>query len=468
MPVDASTLSKPIDWTKSSLSGLLSDLQANILKGHGRDATKNIFLQFDSMHVNAAKKFVNDIGKEVTSALIQLQGTANFKSTGVLAGPIVLFFLTAKGFQALGLPASKTPSDAAFQNGMSGSQLKLNDPPKSQWDTHFGQEIHALLLIADAEEFGLNNEIGRIRTMIPSQGVRVLGEETGIARRNSRHEGIEHFGYVDGRSQPLMLQQDVSHEENGDGTSQWDPRFGPDQVLVKCPGGATNDSFGSYFVFRKLEQKVQGFKIKEQELADAMGLVGEDRERAGALVVGRFEDGTPIVMHDEAKDFSPVPNNFNYANDPNALRCPFQGHIRKSNPRGESATKTPGVTLALERSHIMARRGITYGKRYDGDGSSIPIMPNGNVGLLFMAYQKDISNQFEFTQQSWVNDDSFVASGAGTDPVIGQSPNQQSQKWRTNWDRVSSPTVSFGFQGFVTLKGGEYFFAPSISCLKNI
>jgi Dyp-type peroxidase family len=468
MAVTPSTLSKPIDWTQQSLQGLLNDLQANILKGHGRDATKNIFLQFDSKYTDKAKKFVNDLGAQVTSALTQLQATANFKSTGKSGGPIVLFFLTAKGYQALGLPASKIPSDAAFQNGMAVSQPKLNDPPKSQWDPHFGQDIHALLLIADEDEFGLNNEVDRIRTLFPSQGVKVLGEEMGVARRNKRGEGIEHFGYVDGRSQPLMLQEDVNTEDNEKGgTSVWDPRFGPDQVLVKCPGGETDDSYGSYFVFRKLEQRVQGFKTKEQELADAMGLVGDDRERAGALVVGRFEDGTPVVMRDEAKDLAPVFNNFNYANDPNALRCPFQGHIRKANPRGESATKIPGVTVAQERSHIMARRGITYGKRYD-DGSSIPVMPNGSVGLLFMAYQKDIANQFEFTQQTWVNNDNFVTSGTGTDPVIGQSPQAQSQKWRKNWDSSSSPTVNFGFQGFVTLKGGEYFFAPSLSCLKNI
>jgi len=49
-------------------------------------------------------------------------------------------------------------------------------------------------------------------------------------------------------------------------------------------------------VFRKLEQNVWGFKKREEELAHDLGLKEEEEERAGALIVGRFEDGTPVTL----------------------------------------------------------------------------------------------------------------------------------------------------------------------------
>ena len=87
----------------------------------------------------------------------------------------------------------------------------------------------------------------------------------------------------------------VEHADEG-GIDKWDPSEPLKRVLVADPATNAADSFGSYFVFRKLEQNVRGFKVREQELADALGLVGDERERAGAMAVGRFEDGTPLAL----------------------------------------------------------------------------------------------------------------------------------------------------------------------------
>jgi deferrochelatase/peroxidase EfeB len=191
--------------------------------------------------------------------------------------------------------------------------------------------------------------------------VKVLGIEKGLAMRNANGDGIEHFGYVDGRSQPLLLQEDIKAEkETTDGISIWDPTFPLKQVLVPCPGGASANSFGSYFVFRKLEQNVKDFKAKEDKIAEDLGL--ENKELAGAMIVGRFEDGTPVVLQKNDGMHNPVPNNFDYRDDALAMKCPFHSHIRKTNPRSESVG-TFANNLEEERSHIMARRGITYGER---------------------------------------------------------------------------------------------------------
>ena len=148
-------------------------------------------------------------------------------------------------------------------------------------------------------------------------------------------------------------------------------------------------AFGSYSVFRKLEQDVKGFKQAEAKLATELGLQGEFWERAGAMLVGRFEDGTPVQLDDEEGLINnAVLNNFDYETD-KASKRPFHAHIRKVNPR--SGLLNGGMAAAKE--HIMARRGITYGTRDDNpNDGQVYNKPEGGVGLLFMSYQASIKS----------------------------------------------------------------------------
>ncbi|OYU42179.1 MAG: peroxidase, partial [Burkholderiales bacterium PBB4] len=125
---------------------------------------------------------------------------------------------------------------------------------------------------------------------------------------------------------------DIGKEESSGGIDQWDPTIFLSQVLVPCPGSELDVSFGSFFVFRKLEQKVRGFKTRELELAEAMETESgrNPGELAGAYVVGRFENGTPTSMSRVELPLhgKPVANNFNFDTDKAGLRCPFAAHIR--------------------------------------------------------------------------------------------------------------------------------------------
>ena len=65
-------------------------------------------------------------------------------------------------------------------------------------------------------------------------------------------------------------------------------------------------------------------------------------------------------------------------------------------------------------------------------------------------------------QKSWANNVDFVNQKTGRDPVIGQKggSDSQAQEWIAVWGEPE--TKPFDFGEFVTLKGGEFFFAPSI------
>lgn len=473
MPIN---LDAPLSFKNADAQekAMLDDLQGNILKGHGRENTFNVFLRFDPAQAAGIKAWIKkQIVPVISTASAQFKAIEKFKKKGIAAGNVFFFFLTKAGYDALGVATGSQPGDGAFQAGMQARQAILHDTKPADWDDHFQGQVHAMFLIGGALK-EVKAAFQDWQSKLPP-GVKILGREIGKAWKNPNHDGIEHFGYVDGRSQPLMLVEDVEHEKLGmDGTSVWNPAFPLKQALVPDPMGEAPTCFGSYFVFRKLEQNVKGFKAMEKKLAKALGLKGDDAERAGAMVVGRFEDGTPLVLQLADGMKNPVPNNFNYKDDPGGLKCPFQAHIRKTNPRGESVGPF-APTEEAERTHIMARRGITYGTRkvkLVGKGVEFLDEPQGDVGLLFMAYQNNIGNQFEFTQSAWANNPGFVKTPhTGVDPVIGQVGMlvPPPQKWRDVWGNDPHGSfTNFDFKGFVTLKGGEYFFAPSISGLKNL
>jgi Dyp-type peroxidase family len=466
-------LSKPIAWSTAQGEELtmLQGLQPNILKGHVRDFMTILFLRFSSK--SGGKAFLADLVTMMKSAHDHFVEIQNFKENGVAGTPYIGLGLTHEGYSFLGV--GDIPGDPSFLAGMQAKK-ELNDPTPAEWEAHFQdpKKLHAVVLIGDmrndTHEAALADVYAKIED---ATGVKVIAAQKGLSQHNSHGEGLEHFGYVDGRSQPLFLKEDIDGEESStDGISSWDPTSPLTQVIVSDPAAPDpNVHFGSYFIFRKLEQNVKLFKESEESFAEALPI--EDDERAGAMLVGRFEDGTPVTAQVDDGVESPVPNNFNYTSDKLGAKCPFLGHVRKTNPRGSGGFEP----LADEHSHLMARRGQTYGIRADNlnDGKT-ENKPEKDVGLLFMAFNSDIGHQFEFTQATWANNPNFPRVPPGTpapgvDPLIGQVANDGARPDMTSpkkWgDPLSMATVAAAPRA-VTMKGGEYFFMPSLPFLQGL
>ena len=488
-------LNKALAWKTAAgdAATMLGDLQNNILDGHGRKSTRHLFINF----TDAAKgrAFLAALVPMVHSAKRQLDDAAAFRTTGKLGGPIVGVHLSSAGYDALGLGAIKPKAvgndGGAFDQGMLARAGQLNDPAPAQLEAPYRNRIHAMVLIgaepdsdSDWQSTAATNVAQQVIAKLGSAGTVVANEE-GRAIFSSQSpgkiEGIEHFGYVDGRSQPLMLRELIEREhDESDGAVVWSPEFPIGQVLVPDPGSPKPaTAFGSFFVFRKLEQRVAAFKEAEAKLEQIKDASGKPLGKlAGAMLVGRFEDGTPVTLQREDGMDNPVPNDFDYAGDMKGLRCPFSAHIRKTNPRGDTARlfaangtdEEKRQTEQDERSHIMARRGMTYGTRnriVNPDDK-----PQGGVGLMFMAFQCNLATQFEFTQASWANEPKFVTGFAGLadpgrDPIIGQRGSAPATKIamrdRWGWGKATEHPVTF--DEHVVHRGGEYFFTPAISTL---
>ena len=444
-------LNQSINSKSEEFKSLSGDLQGNILSPHARDNAAHIFIEFKDPQ--SARKFIKKyLVKRITTSAKQKADSDAFK-TGKSNGfrTFINFSLSMSGYRFLNIEEDKIPRDSSFRNGMKSKQRSLNDPTVNLWEGEYQKEWHAVIIVSNKSHKNLRNRVSAIKKELNNTATSVY-VEMGKGIRNNEGNHIEHFGYVDGISQPHMLTDKI--DDGKISIENWNPKGRLNLALVKDPGGLGPNSFGSYLIFRKLDQNVKTFRQAEEKLAEKMKI---SIDYAGAQMVGRYRNGTPLIPISPPQPTSAGKmNDFNFSSDRiTGSKCPFGSHIRKTNQRDSS---TPGGVQ-------FPRRGITYGGKLSKDAE-------GGVGLLFMAYNSNIGGQFEVMQGAWANSTHFPGganSPNGIDSIIGQGNDTVGQAYFKKWGDDSSvfrENPSLG--GFVTMKGGEYFFTPSKSFLKNI
>src|SRR5262245_16049598 len=129
---------------------VLTNLQGNILKGHGRDHTVQIFIEFRRGKQAAAKKWLADLSGQLTSMQCQLEEQHEYSAYRIPGSLFHSVLLTAAGYEYLGFETGKF--DPRFQAGMKKSRTALSDPPVDQWEKPYHQTIHCMILLADDGE----------------------------------------------------------------------------------------------------------------------------------------------------------------------------------------------------------------------------------------------------------------------------------------------------------------------------
>jgi Dyp-type peroxidase family len=450
--LDLLALDGPIPWdggqVPAALAEALASVQGNILRPHARRVGLHVFLRLRGA---PARTWLATMANDLTSAVDELepgraQRGAVFRSLA----------LSARGYAAAGLDPSLWPGQTGdvFRAGMSQRGPGLGDRPRRMWESRYRDGSDALLVLAHDDEAAAMAVFRELFAGAPTAGVDVLGVEIGRRLTNEYGESIEHFGYVDGRSQPRFLTVDVIRDQRQNRLDDWSPAFPPSQVLVSCPGSGGR-SFGSYLVFRKLEQDLRAFRRLEIRRARELGLTAADRVLAGPALIGRLEDGRPVGLLDELPSPMPVENGFRYDQTPPA--CPVGSHVRNVNPR-----------TGASRARVIARRGMPYGKGNGGRplGDLEPEqLPTGDCGLLFMAFMADIESQFEVIQRAANGGD----HGRRPDPLIGRPAlaggATSGASSYANGPSASGPADS---DAAVRLLGGDYFFVPSIDLFRGL
>ena len=465
-------LASPLDLTNPEAPEFLANLQGNILKSHGRDHTAHLLLRFTAAPAVVRPWIALFARTSITSAADSRLASEGWKITGGRGARFTMFLLSAAGYRALDLTAAIPVPSGPFEPPFAGeyftrgmkNQATLsdvngrtyNDPPAAAWEPGYQGDIHAMILLADDDSSRLD---ASVKTHCES--LRGIAEILAVERGDTIHDTfnggehvIEHFGFRDGISQPLVIKQEIDKEIAARGNAHWDPSAALSLLLTKEPGPDAN--YGSFMVFRKLEQNAAGYWNSLQQLADREHW---DVEATGAMAVGRFRDGTPAVPTTPPPDPAAERNDFHYDSDPQGGKCPFHAHIRKTNPRGD-ITRLLGVPAEFERAKRIVRHGITYGPRPDLLQKPPGPRPSRGVGLLFMCFQASL-DQFVI-QQEGADSNDFVTEGTGPDAVYGQNPAPVDQTW------PSTGTAKFNAGQFVKMLGGEYFFAPSLPFLTSL
>ena len=364
-------------------------------------------------------------------------------------------------------------------------------PAKWAWGYQGQPPVHALLLLYASDDKTLTAAITYWTDAAVTFGAIALGGAStlfgGFEEPDSPREP---FGFVDGISQPVLKggraslgrkdkQPDSSVLEDGeillghrDGTRMlsWSPTVGakhdPLGLLREVPEDETPEESerddrrrdlgynGTFLVFRQLAQDVDGFNLACQTASESADI---PEERFKALLVGRWPDGAPTVKcpiaNDRALEKAPAANDFGYRSDPNGERCPIGSHIRRANPR-DSLGDDPEDSWRVTKRHRILRRGRPY--RDSG----------GERGLHFICLNADIVRQFEFIQQNWINDATFGGLEGENDPLVG------ARQGRAAAGTLTLPAPAehrlrrrVTLTQFVRVKGGGYFFLPSLSAL---
>jgi Dyp-type peroxidase family len=438
--------------TGDTASRMLALLQPNIIHPHVRSHLRLLALRVQAPA--EARHVLAEVARGMKSAAQQHDELRAYRASGAAGTAFVSIGLSAGGYERLGIERAHRPRSEAFDAGL--QHRDLGDPAPSTWEPAYRDGIDVLVVVGSHHDEVTDRKVREVLGAFAGS-LEVVADETGCSLTNSRGDGIEHFGYVDGRSQPLFIDEELEAERRtGDGLVRWNPLVPLSHVLVADPGvPGDHHAFGSYLVYRKLEQNVQAFKRQEQRLAEELGLVGDDAERAGALLIGRFEDGTPLTLAAN-EGMPPIPNDFTYDDDP-GTRCPLGAHIRVVNAR---------VADPADRT-VIARRGQGYGVRGDDpEDGDIASKPSGGVGLLFMAVVAGLERQFESLQRAANGDD-----GGPPDAVMGQRRDGAGRgqlDLSTGWNDPCARRVRVSVDPVVTLRGGEYCFLPSLAFLRGL
>jgi Dyp-type peroxidase family len=472
-----------------------SAIQGNIVPGFATDDLALVGLTLPpGADAALAGRFVASLARTVTSGAVVLHhrdaSRRRRRPPALRADETWLNVgLSHALLRRLGLPDFADPS---FREGLSeAAARRLGDAPSRAVAVGAGTAgpVDILFLVAGAGPTGTDRAAAGVREAAASHGFVATVEQRG--RRLRR--GIEHFGFVDGVSQPGLLGRSEEDHERPVTPRPWDvlpdgtgalfvdagtPLVWPGEFVFGYPGqhgtdrdpGPPPTAFrvrsdpheawardGAYLVFRQMRQDVAGFwaYCEDQAAALAHGpLPNATAEMVGALIVGRWRDGSPIRLDDADGGRSrPTRNDFDLSDDPFGFGCPLGAHTRKVNPRSGAIADTSPLDKRL------LRRGIPYGDALPG----IVRRDDPDRGLLFLAYMTSITDQFEFVVSRWVNDPHAPSGGgSGQDVLIGQPAA----------GRTMSVTLPGGKSwpflppaAFVEPIAGQYLFAPSIPAL---
>jgi Dyp-type peroxidase family len=452
-----------IDNTKIDVS----DIQGFALKGYSFPHAR--FLLLELLECKPAQKFILELLPFITTG-----DRWDKKPSATLN-----IAFTHKGLTKLSLPLVTLLSfPDEFQQGMKARGNILYDTGQNgpeRWDPVWREgRVHVWLGVYAESLDVLEHSCVRVNQFMEStKGARLLQAQDACAvYLKGKPTPNEHFGYRDGFGNPdfkgaerecvpgqgkLLEDGTWAALATGEFLLGYADEAGELPVAPIPHLLARN---GTFMVYRKMHQNVAAFRNYLNEKGQQY-LGGKDK--LAAKFVGRWQDGTPLELSPDHEDPKMVDDNnrnndFTYAKDLTGTRCPLGAHIRRANPRDAF-----GFNGQLTNRRRIMRRGLPYGK-YVPDGE--PVNDQEDRGIIFMALNASLFRQFEFVQQQWIEYGNDAKQGNDKDLLTGNHDGKGKFVVQGTDDPSNPPFICASLPNFVELRGGDYFFLPSLTALQ--
>ena len=382
------------------------------------------------------------------------------------------------GLRALGVePAVLDEFPLDFSNGPSPGVLGDfgTSAPEHWWHRRFlTSDVHILVALAAHADADLESLTEVARTAAASTGVtelRPMPDTDQTIDGRFLGKGRLHFGYRDGISQPNVAWSDdtmtadhINFRHFILGYSIPKISSTPKIVASRPVSSVATDLVrdGSYAVFKWVYQDVAAFNrfLETEGPALAPSLPpAEAQELLAAKIMGRWRDGTPLVLSPDGPSPDVASSNeFSYRlADPQGVRCPFTAHVRVVNPRDQELN--PPEFGVVPR---VIRRGTPFGPPLDGtidDGRL-----RGLVGVFLCA---SISAQV-YKLTAWMKRTDFspvFAHSAAQDPLASREVPGASTVFEVP---SSAGPTKITLQQFTRTLGTAFFLVPGLSGLRSI
>ena len=486
----------------------LPDIQGLVFSGYGHmPHARFLFLQIQDR--KAAKAWLPLVAPCIVSGDRRAPGGPKPHTSAHIA-------MSAPGLLLLGLDQDALDTfPREFTEGMACGQRPrvlgdtgASDPKNWQFGGPEQPEVHLLLALyatSEATLESLKQEVWYPRGS--NHGIGIVFQQDSFRKGDN-----EPFGFHDGITQPTLEGSPVPVVPN-------QTILKPGEFLLGYTNGYDNPSpvptvsaaldtgrllasdavlparkafglNGSFLVFRKLKQDVEGFwKFFEQQTLNPDGTPNPDQKiHLASKCVGRWPSGAPLTLTPDKEDLKLAADptridNFGFAaTDSSGFACPIGSHIRRSNPRDALEPNSAEKALIISNRHRIIRRGRPYETpllldpliapdalpavadraaaaeaHAEGKGQPKPT----EQGLFFIAINADIQRQFEFIQQTWVNNEKFNGLYDNKDPLIGDNDGTGVMVLQNSPVR----TKIHDMPRFVEMRGGGYFFLPGLRAL---
>lgn len=447
----------------------LTEIQGNVLVAYAYPLARYLFCRFDDS-LSARRSLTHLIPLITTSQ--HWEGASPNVTTNLA--------FSFQGLRQLELPQESLDQfPLEFQSGMQARAHILNDVRRNapeNWDPVWREgPVHMLLHMNAQTPEAMDHRSAELNQIMQDHGgITIVGQQDAAALIvDGKPTTKEHFGYTDGIGNPDICGAGLGIRP-GRGKPLPDGKWAPIETgefvlgypdeageVPPSPQPRLLALNGSFLVYRKLHQNVATFR---KYLETQGRLYPGGQAQLAAKMVGRWQDGTPVALSPDAQNpalaaDSMRNNDFSYDDDPEGANVPLGAHIRRMNPR-----ESFGLGGKITNRHRIARRGLPYGKWCPLDQEA---NDTDEHGVIFMIINASIKRQFEFVWQQWGNYGNDYKQGNDRDPIVGNHTGTGKMIVQGDPDAPDdSPAfVCPDLPQFVEVRGGEYFFVPSITAL---